>query len=466
MLDCARLRRTRRLHIPVLPLLLVALASVSAAVAQSSPAPDGLKPRTLPAKSLLLALGTDADPRDLIVKLADDAALDARGGRWVAEAPAAAAPRLLGSAWTKKAPAGEEARGTRVAARTVSKVGAALAPFSGASVERLIPVPRGVLDLLRRAGEANTGEALADLSQYYRVRLPAGAPGQGAALLDKLLALPEVENAYAYRRYRHPVDVPPTTPDFLNNPPGQGYRNAAPLGIDVAAATAASVTGAAVTVADVETNWNLSHEDLDHLVAQVPPVPVVPPSDWRDPALPAQTNVNHGTATLGVLASGSNGYGTTGLAPGAKIRVVPIFRQSLPLWSAPTAVVYATLALQRGDVMLLEVEDGSGLPFEAFDVEFSVVRQATALGIHVVEPAGNTPGGTFLDTDPQVLDPQTGKSKFDWAFRDSGAILVGGGQSVLGAGGGFHNRYVNSNFGTRVDAYSWGQNVTTLGFGP
>lgn len=413
MFACDPARRVRRRLAAALITAVVALPSVSALPVREGA--ERLKPRTLPSKSLLLAVGLNPDPRVLVVKLADDAA------------------------------------------GIASRVGTVLSA-PGVAVEPLIPVAKPLLDLLRLRGETNTGEALADLSQFYRVRVPAG---RGVELLSRLLALPEVENAYAYRGVRHPTDVAPPTPDFLNLLPGQGYRNPAPEGIDIAAA--GIFTGAGVTVADVEAGWNLAHEDLDHLLTQVPPVPVVPQGSWGGQTL---ANVNHGTASLGVLAAGQNGYGTAGLVPGAKIRVVPILNLSQPSWSAPTAVVYATLALKPGDVMLLEVEDGGGLPFETFDVEFSVVRQATALGIHVVEPAGNTPGGIFLDNDPQVIDAASGKSRFDWSFRDSGAILVAGGQSAVGAGGGYHNRYVNSNFGTRVDAYSWGQNVTTLGYGP
>src|SRR6185295_1696661 len=109
---------------------------------------------------------------------------------------------------------------------------------------------------------------------------------------------------YAYRAKRHPVDVPPTTPDFLNNPPGQGYRGPAPAGIDIDAAWSRGLRGQGVTVVDVETNWNLNHEDLDHLAAQTPAVPLIPPSDWRDPG---PSDIDHGTASLGVLTAGDNG---------------------------------------------------------------------------------------------------------------------------------------------------------------
>jgi hypothetical protein len=413
---------------------LLRLAIVAAVLLAAGPAApqqiprDGLAPRALPAKSLVAAIGRVEDPRTLIVKLADGEKIGVSGGRFVATAK-------------------EKAAGA-----TAERLNAVFAQSSEFQIGRAITEPKPLLDAMREAGELATGEELADLSQFYIVRVPAG---RGVGLLEDLLALDEVENAYAYRAMRHPADVAPATPDFLHNPPGQGYRGPAPAGIDIDAAWSRGLRGQGVTVVDVETNWNLNHEDLDHLATQVPAVPIIPQSDWRDPGAP---DIDHGTASLGILAAGDNGYGTSGLVPSAKFRVVPIFRQSDLLWNAPNAVVAATLAMSRGDVMLLEVENPQGEPFETFDLEFAVVRQATALGIHVIEPAGNSPNGFSLDTSPLV------SGKFDWRVRDSGAIVVAGGESAVTAAG-LHYRYVNSNCGSRVDAFAWGQNITTLGYG-
>ena len=414
--------------------VLLSAGLVSAAsLASLQPIPrEELKPRALPAKSIVAAVGRAEDPRTLIVKLRDGAKIDARGGRLVADVAAAGASK----------------HESATARATVERLGAILGKNPKIRIERAITVPRPLLDAMRHEGELATGEELADLSQFYVVRVSSG---QGIELLAELLALDEVENAYAYRDKRQPVDVMPPTPNFL---PYQGYRGPAPAGIDIDAAWAKGFRGQGVTVVDVETNWNLNHEDLDHLATQTPAVPVVPQSDWRDPA-PGSTNVDHGTASLGVLAAGDNNdYGTKGLVPAAKFRVVPILRQSDPLWIAPNAVVHATLAMRKGDVMLLEVEHGDGRPFEADPVELAVVRQATALGIHVVEPAGNSGGGFSLDS---VLAPIT--------VSDSGAIMVAAGENAVTSGS-LHRRYVNSNCGTRVDAYAWGQNITTLGYGP
>src|SRR6185295_15940888 len=412
----------RRSTVFAVLLVTAALAGPPARAAEEAP----LRPRAKPVKSLLFALGPldhQTDPRLLVVKLPDGASLAASGGRLLAAGEASGARNLAG------------------------RIAGALSIAPGASVEPLIQVPKPLLDELRRAGEANCGEELADLSQYYRVRVP---PGKGQAVLSALLALPEVENAYAPRGMKPPADIPPTTPDLSGL---QGYRAPAPGGIDIAAAWAKGLRGQGVTVADVEFFWNLHHEDLGQLASQVPPVGIVPESDWL--AQSFLEDIHHGTASLGVLAAGDNGYGTTGLVPDAKFRVAPAFRRSAPAWDPANAVVQTTLALKKGDVILIELETSDGFPFEIDDAEFAVVRQATALGIHVVEPAGNTPGGTLLDPF----------AAFDWRLRDSGAILVAGGLSSVTSGI-FHGRYPNSNFGHRIDTYAWGQNIATLGYGP
>ncbi|MEA2188075.1 MAG: hypothetical protein QOK16_3086, partial [Solirubrobacteraceae bacterium] len=44
-------------------------------------------------------------------------------------------------------------------------------------------------------------------------------------------------------------------------------------------------------------------------------------------------------------------------------------------------------------------------------------------------------------------------------FRDSGAVMVGA--ALSGIVGGSHTRWSSSNFGSRIDCYGWGTNVTT-----
>lgn len=428
--------RLLRTAISLAPVAWLTLAGAVAYAAGPVSASDRsqLAPRTLPSKSFASSLSHGRDPHTLVVKLTDDGGAIAR------------ANRLL----PRKGLSGPDLHQQEVAH--------ILSGVPDVRIEPVFDFPAELLHELRREGEANTGEALADLTQFFLVRLPAGS--QPRRVLQDLLLLDGVENAYAYGEFREPVDIAPPTPDFETLPPGQGYRNPAPEGVNIDAAWSRGVFGAGVTIVDVETNWNLDHEDLCHLNGQVPPVPIIPEADWRDPALPATLNISHGTATLGVINGGDNGYGVTGLARDSAIRVVPALRISDPLWLPPRSVVLATLAMQAGDVMVIELEDFAGFPYESFDAEFASVRQATALGIHVIEPAGNTPGG--IDLDDLMIN---GILPFDLTVRDSGAVMVGAGESALQPGG-FRLPYPNSNFGGRIDSHSWGQNITTLGYGP
>jgi hypothetical protein len=419
-----------------------------------------LAPRQPFPKSLALARPRGSDATRLIVKLAEAPSRALRAGQ-----PAAAltaAPVL---------PPALQALQTRL---------------PGVHVEPLFQQPRLLLDLLRLQGEQRSGERLADLSTFYRVVLPDAR--QVEPVLRALLEDNAIETVYATPHQRAPVDQPPFTPYFGAN---QGYRLAGPAGLnfDFAALPTVNLTGAGVTLADVEQNWNLAHEDLDHLGVAASPVPLVPLCDWADadcdnpngrcPQRPTSctnpADLDHGMAVLGVITGGRNGYGIDGFAPNANVRVVPTSRLSQPNWTGVNAVMAAVLALQPGDVILLEAEVQVGaaafVPFETFPAEFAVVRQATALGIHVVQPAANTFHGMNLDSDPAVLDPNAPpgqpRSLFDRYVRDSGAVLVGGGRSAVLAGqpsGSYHERYCNSNFGSAVDTYAWGENVATTGY--
>jgi hypothetical protein len=115
-----------------------------------------------------------------------------------------------------------------------------------------------------------------------------------------------------------------------------------------------------------------------------------------------------------------------------------------------------------GDVLLLEAQTkiggaGPTLPVEVEQAEFDVIRLATAVGVIVVEAAGN--GGRNLDTWADAAGAQP-LNRASAAFRDSGAIMVGAATSAYP-----HARRVGSNFGSRIDCYGWGENVDTTGDG-
>lgn len=415
-------------------LLAAAIIAISPAISASTETPRGrtLVPRALPVKSLDASMGSGRDLGRLVVKLRDGTGVTAKAGRLVS-------PR--GSLTLES-----------LDARAVEDL---LESSAGVTVQPLFTVPREILDHLRLIGEQNTGRALADLTQFFLVQ--NHDRGKAEQLLSDLLWLDGVENAYAYRDYRSPADIGTPTPDLLNMVPGQGYRNPAPEGIGADLAWARGFTGTGITVTDLETNWNLDHEDLCQLAGQTPPVELVPRAFWEQQGNMA--DISHGTASLGVLAAGDNGYGTTGLVPGATVHVVPAQRSDMTAWNAPNAVVAAILSMRRGDVLLIELQDASFDPFESFDAEFAAVRQATALGIHVIEPAGN--GATDLDL--LQVPPNSGFLPFDLSVRDSGSVMVGASNPV--APDGTCSVWPPSNLGARIDSFSWGRNVTTLGYG-
>ena len=284
---------------------------------------------------------------------------------------------------------------------------------------------------------------LADLTLYLRLETPDAAR-LGARLLDD----PRVETAYlGFAPVRPPADedLPPTTPDLSAL---QVYRGAAPdgLGFDEAARWPGG-DGANVAIADVEYGWDPAHEDL----AAVAPL-VAWGWDSGDYAY-------HGTAVLGELAAGDNGFGVTGMVPGAEVFVVSPY-SDVGRYAVADAIDAAAALLDAGDVLLIEQQAYSGglfVPVEVDPAVFDVIAAAVARGIVVVEPAAN--GAQDLD------DPRWG-GWFDRSQRDSGAIVVGGGVAPTSAAGEERARTWSggSSYGTRVDLQGWyGNIVTTAG---
>jgi hypothetical protein len=265
----------------------------------------------------------------------------------------------------------------------------------GVVVEPVIGVESSRLEGLRHKGEAALGERLADLSQLFHVTLPD--PEQGQFVLEQLLSLDVVENVYAQPAPTPAGDILLPTPDFRAS---QGYRAAAPAGIDAGfAAGQPGGLGGGVTVADLEFAWNLNHEDL----SIAGPGALLGPT-WS----PANLSTDHGTAVIGVLVAdqdpaASPPPGIEGICTGSNLRVVAT--QTAAGINVAGAIVLVAANLQAGDVLLIELQQcgpnaganqfGS-LPMEYFDAEYYAIRQATALGIHVVEAAGN--GSQHLDS--------------------------------------------------------------------
>jgi hypothetical protein len=317
-----------------------------------------------------------------------------------------------------------------------------------------------------------------DLSLFYRVEAP---PEQLPDLADRIRESEAFETAYIKPFTELPIvlnemapaaaEPPSTTADFS---PRQGYLSAAPGGVDAAFAWSISGGGGrGVEIIDIEGGWDFSHEDLIQLAGVVGGVPQTG-MDWR----------NHGTAVLGILGGGRNGFGVTGISPEATIAAIS---HSGPGQSSSTAIRQAADKLQAGDIILLEAhrpgpESGPGgfqtnpaqqgyIAIEWWPDDFAAIQYATGKGIIVVGAAGNGAvnlDAAIYDTNPAPPNgpfPSWWRNPFRRNPQDSGAVLVGAGAPPSGAFGPDRSRLDFSNYGSPVDAQGWGREVVSTGYG-
>jgi serine protease len=225
----------------------------------------------------------------------------------------------------------------------------------------------------------------------------------------------------------------------------QSYLQANPLGVNaVAVRGLPGGHGENVKIVDIETGMNANHEDLTTF--------------WIG-NLPEDSD--HGTAVMGILGGRQNSFGITGIAPLASLGFYGFIEGNQDVVDDPymtgilRAITEATLQLEAGDVLVIEQhmlgpDQNKWTTVEYWDPIYEALKVATDKGIHCVAAAGN--GASNLDAAAY-------ERKFDVTFRDSGCVIVGAGRSqslqVLGF----------SNYGSRVDAFGIGENVTTTGYG-
>jgi serine protease len=268
---------------------------------------------------------------------------------------------------------------------------------------------------------------------YFVVDCPVAVDPE--ELVKALQAWRSVQTAY----FDPPGDDPQVNAADDPQSPNQGYLDPAPDGIDAEFAWGfAGGDGAGQQVIDLEQGWTLDHEDLVAHGATLLFGSLV------------NSSRPHGTNVLGEICAVDNILGCVGIAP--NIASVNVVSHSGVTNTIPNAIMTAIDNLPFGSVLLLEVQLAF-LPAETVQGNFDTIRLATALGIVVVEAAGN--GAMDLDafTDTggnQILN----RSSAD--FRDSGAIMVGAATSTAP-----HARDPDSNFGSRVDCYAWGDSVVT-----
>ncbi len=285
-----------------------------------------------------------------------------------------------------------------------------------------------------------TGQELADLNSYYRVEL--SDHNEAERLVNALNDIDIVEIAYAAP---FPVlcgDIDPPTPDYQ---PNQDYREAARVGIDAEYLnTLPGGDGAGVTIVDIEGNWNFHHEDLGAALGGHIAGDYYGDQGWKD----------HGTAAIGELIAGDNGYGVTGICPAANIRTAAIGSIS-----AAEATLLAVEQLDPGDIIFFVIGyrlsySGLHVCVEYMQADFDAIQYAWAKGIIVLEAAAN--GGHDYDDEAFA-------SSFDTTYRNSHAIMVGAGGPAAESSD--RQRLYFSCYGERVNLQGYGGGVNTTGYG-
>ncbi|SFN40027.1 Abnormal spindle-like microcephaly-assoc'd, ASPM-SPD-2-Hydin [Nitrosospira briensis] len=306
-------------------------------------------------------------------------------------------------------------------------------------------LPEKIRELEKQAAQTEL-PPLHSLTSYWKLDV-RHCPEKSEEIVKRFSALDEVEVAYRELEATDPAVNPADDPYNAN----QNYQDAAPVGIDARWAwTQPNGEGAGVGFVDLEQGWFLNHEDF------ASKLPALLYGDNRD-GIDGYVG-NHGTAVLGEVIADDNTVGVVGIAPSvSSVNVTSHWdTASSSSGNVADAIAGALPTLQVGDVLLLEIQKGL-LPTETDVADLDAIRLAVALGIVVVEAAGN---GSF------DLDSYTdGAGKFVLSrgsadFMESGAIMVGAALSPLP-----HNRAGFSNFGSRVDCYGWGENVVTAGYG-
>jgi hypothetical protein len=331
-----------------------------------------------------------------------------------------------------------------------------LQSLQGHRWERAYDVPEDKLDEMQARGEANTGRPLYNLNNIYRLRIEGEADVW--AVSRDLEALPGVQSAKPVPK---PLP-PPLPPDYSLS---QEYRAPAawtPTGTshDFMAHFFRG-DGLGGTVCDLEYSWNYNHADISKAAgSQINLDNVVDPF----------SNDDHGTAVIGMLVADDNGWGITGLCPGASLSTCGTYYGNPPSWNPAGAIAKAVVTLPPGSVILLEqqwdYQDPNTPTADYIPVEWwtdthpngqtvnavhSAILNAGANNIIVVEAGGN--GGVNTDN-------------LSW-MGSSGAIIVGAGGAYPGGpfGGDDLERLSFSSHGARYDVQGWGENVVTAGYG-
>ncbi len=321
------------------------------------------------------------------------------------------------------------------------------------ALKPLFPQAEQVLPETRVSALAKSGSYAPGLDRYVVADLGQDVTFEDAQkTLETIQLDPSVELAYMEPVYlpASPLLVPPG--DLTGS---QGYLENSGNGIHARYAwTLPGGKGEKIQLIDIDAGWQIGHEDLN-----ISANSIIEGGNSSD-----QQWISHGTSVLGVVAARLNEFGVTGIAPSTYLQMINTI-SVLPA----QAIIDATLNLNVGDILLIPTQmlgprkEGHVLPpdcdpagFESVPIEYAqanydAIYAATLKGIIVVEAAGN--GAVNLDNSLYG-------SAFNRSNRNSGAILVGAGDSVT------REPICNANYGKQIDVQGWGNNVATTGIDP
>ena len=181
----------------------------------------------------------------------------------------------------------------------------------------------------------------------------------------------------------------------------------------------------------------------------------------------ANNEPQHGTAALGQIVSGNNGFGVTGIAYNAQGYFFPIvsFEEGS---RAQNAIISCLEIFRAGDVVNHSWGSPPDRPLPSIAQYYTLIALGTDIGVTTSVSAGNS---------NCAIQPQAGEA-------DSGCIIVGamhsGRRVTQGQGGvplcpgydacgGAYMRAPFSNYtgeeGATVHVAAWGENVATTGYG-
>lgn len=290
-----------------------------------------------------------------------------------------------------------------------------------------------------------------NFDNFLEIDCPAGFDMSALVSLLRLWT-GVVEHVYPALALSNPGVGGVSNPKFLQ----QGYLDFGPRGISAQAAWIRGADGTGTRLIDIERGWRTDHEDFPQGIQLL--------EGRSEPE-----SIGHGTAVLGQIVAQDNNIGVVGIAPETQVSLLSLIELN------PTdlhqqrerladMILKAIPLLSDGDVILLEAQlSEPGNPDRKFPVEcdlrvFKTIELATRLRLIVVEAGANG----NLDLDQYEEEGRRVLQRGSPDFRNSGAILVGASQSgfptLLG-----HPRDARSNFGSRIDCYAWGENITTTG---